>query len=507
MPSNISRMLQYLLNVSAIWFLGLFAFDLLLKDDTYHRYNRAYLLSLLFAGLVIPMLSWQGNPVIYHTPVLAQPVEQAARVKNMLAVSVAQVKPKISTELVLLFIYLLGIFIALVFIAKEIYTLLRLYRSAAKTREQNWMIVETGKEHGVFSVMHYLFVTDKTAYTAHEWTMLLQHEAAHARQGHMLDLVVLQIIKAFMWFNPLVYVFEKRLLLVHEYLADSAGKDKPATYGHFLIEQSMAATPFIVHSFNRSPIKKRIDMLTKTSPRRNSIKLLVALPLAVCSLLCFTKTGFSFDPDDKNTIIFRGNKFEFGFGDKNTSTMPAVKDGKANGKEMIISSNSKADGITLDGAPGGGEVKIMAFSAPMKMNGQQIYCKHEGSTEPEFTGKDGSLTTYLFNGMKEELALLNDGDYNIHISYPIISEAGKIVYYENQGITKRNEKQHIDNAVKKTIDDRIVELLDNAPKYKPAMVAGKPVPYYEPWAFEMGYYISVHNHNVTLAHSEPTMMR
>ncbi len=500
-------MLQYILNVSAIWFLGLFAFDVLLKEDTYHDYNRTYLLGLFVAGFLVPLWSWQGNAVLYHTPMLAAPVEQATKAKAIIVSTAALAKPALSTAMIWFFVYLTGVLIVLSLIAREIFNLVRLYRQGSRTQEQGWTIIETGKGHGVFSIMRFLFVDDRSVYSAEEWHMLLRHEAAHTEKLHLADIVLMQLAKAVLWFHPLVYVFEKRLLLIHEYQADSAGKERPEVYGHFLVEQSMAVAPSIVHSFNRSPIKKRIDMLTKTSPRRNSIKLMVALPLAVCSLLCFTKTGFSFDPDDKNTIIFRGNKFEFGFDGKDANKIPAVKDGKAAGKEMIISSDGKTEGISFDNAPGGGELKIMAFSAPMKMNGQKIYCKHEGSTDPVFRGKDGNLTTYLFNGLKEELSLLNDGDYNIHISYPIISEAGKIVYYENQGITKKNETQVIDNAVKKTIDDKIVQLLDNAPKYKPAMAAGKPVPYYEPWAFEMGYYISVHDHKVTLAHAEPTMLR
>src|SRR5689334_22992080 len=50
-------MIQYLLNITIIWLLSLLCFDLFLKRETWHEYNRSYLLFTLLAGIFIPLYS------------------------------------------------------------------------------------------------------------------------------------------------------------------------------------------------------------------------------------------------------------------------------------------------------------------------------------------------------------------------------------------------------------------------------------------------------------------
>jgi hypothetical protein len=43
-------MLQYLLNATAIWLISLVLFDLFLRRESYHGYNRFYLLFTTLVG-------------------------------------------------------------------------------------------------------------------------------------------------------------------------------------------------------------------------------------------------------------------------------------------------------------------------------------------------------------------------------------------------------------------------------------------------------------------------
>jgi hypothetical protein len=96
--------------------------------------------------------------------------------------------------------------------------------------------------------------------------------------------------------------------MVHEYQADNT-KAQPKEYGNFLVTQAMMQnSPSITHSFNRSPIKNRIVMLTQTSTNRSKYKLIFSVPLAVVCLLFFSKNAISQNNGAKKpSMVHLGN--------------------------------------------------------------------------------------------------------------------------------------------------------------------------------------------------------
>ena len=50
--------------------------------------------------------------------------------------------------------------------------------------------------------------------------IVYQHESYHAQQGHTWDRIFGELIHWFLWFNPLVFLWKRNLLLNHEYDAD-----------------------------------------------------------------------------------------------------------------------------------------------------------------------------------------------------------------------------------------------------------------------------------------------
>lgn len=71
-------MLIYLLNVSVIWGVSLLVFQWLLKQETFHRWNRLYLLLSLAGGLLIPLLSVPATltPGVVTRPEVLQPIRE-----------------------------------------------------------------------------------------------------------------------------------------------------------------------------------------------------------------------------------------------------------------------------------------------------------------------------------------------------------------------------------------------------------------------------------------------
>ncbi len=111
-----------------------------------------------------------------------------------------------------------------------------------------------------------IFVGSRSEYSEGEWGMILAHEQRHSVLLHAVDAALVQTLRIVFWFNPLVYMFSRRLQMVHEYQADKASASQPQEYGRFLVEQAvLQSAPAISQPFNRSPIKNRILMLTKNA--------------------------------------------------------------------------------------------------------------------------------------------------------------------------------------------------------------------------------------------------
>jgi beta-lactamase regulating signal transducer with metallopeptidase domain len=480
-------MFQQLLNTTAIWLLCLLAYDVFLGKETYHRYNRLYLLTSLLLGIILPAITWQADTMVNYAP-LSISLQQVASVKQSIESTVvpttATTTDTLSLSLILWFIYVIGVTFSLILLGREILLLTKLYRKGTRHKEGSWIVVETNQPHGPFSIFNCIFVGNKKLYGEREWSILLSHEGKHISQRHFIDIVFIQLAKIVFWFHPLIYIFQKRILMIHEYEADLVGADMASEYGTFLIEQAILQnTPSITHSFNRSPIKKRIVMLTKRSSKRKMLKALVAIPVALCCMFCFTKSAYSFKKGEDNVVVFKGNKFEF--------DGPVGSTRSVSGKEL-----GKIDGEEVE--------EVIFFPTVVKMNGKPIASFWNVTQKPVFLGKEKSMSIYLLNSIRSEMEKLEDGEYSVNVNNSIIDEKGNLAYYEVEGVTAYNIK--IDKSVKEAIDSKLRDAIENAPKFKPAELNGKAV-VVDFEAIVFGYRVIVKNHNAEIVYRKPQMLK
>lgn len=74
-------MLQYIINASAIWLMSLILFDIFLRKENFHAYNRFYLLFTLLLGALLPLLQWQDTSQPFSGS-FRKPVEQVITAKQ-----------------------------------------------------------------------------------------------------------------------------------------------------------------------------------------------------------------------------------------------------------------------------------------------------------------------------------------------------------------------------------------------------------------------------------------
>ena len=96
---------------------------------------------------------------------------------------------------------------------------------------------------------------------------ILAHEQAHVRCGHSWDLLFFGVLSILQWFNPLVWICQGELKLLHEYEADDAvlkqGIDG-VQYQKLLIRKAIGETQFLqANGFNHAQLKLRIQQMRR----------------------------------------------------------------------------------------------------------------------------------------------------------------------------------------------------------------------------------------------------
>lgn len=108
------------------------------------------------------------------------------------------------------------------------------------------------------------------------------HERVHVEQGHSYDIVFMELLSVFNWFNPVVYFIKKELKFQHECIADEICSTDKVSYAELLLAHAMQTdVNMLRHEFsNQSFLKKRIMMLFKNKSTKNKKYLyLSTLPL------------------------------------------------------------------------------------------------------------------------------------------------------------------------------------------------------------------------------------
>ena len=126
---------------------------------------------------------------------------------------------------------------------------------------------------------------------------IIRHEQNHLRRKHFFDIIFIELLKAFQWFNPAAFLFDRSIRAVHEFQADQECLNSGIpliNYQNLLLNQIFNTRTFnITNSFsNPSLVRKRMEMMTK---RRTSalaaIKLAAVIPMAGIVFLAISAYG------------------------------------------------------------------------------------------------------------------------------------------------------------------------------------------------------------------------
>lgn len=275
---------------------GLFylAYRLLFEKERMHQFKRFYLLFTLALSFAIPLITIETKVEAAPAEVMYLFTPVANNVSSSQSPTVSQSIEQTSIVPFAFFAIYIGITTLLLgrFI-KNMILLVNKIKNGKKSSWQGVTLILNPKESAAYSFMNYIFVsqTDYENHTIDEG--ILQHELAHVKQKHSIDVVIIELLQIFLWFNPLLIFYRKAIQTNHEYLADeSAIHHYPdaSTYQLVLINYIAAQSGLSLTSqFNYLTLKKRLTMMSK----RNSLRVafgrqLLLIPFLGLALFLFS---------------------------------------------------------------------------------------------------------------------------------------------------------------------------------------------------------------------------
>lgn len=248
-----------------------------LRKHTYFAFNRFYLLTALLISLGAPFV------VLPEKAPEALPVAEFT-VEPTTIVFQPEAAPLISTEEILLLVYVLGALGMLIRLGFHLWHIMQTIRSGERLRSGNYILVRASNEDvSSFSFLNYLVMSRKDAEPYGD--VVLRHELVHIRQRHSWDLLWVEAVHVLMWFNPALIFYKRSLKEVHEFIADElATNGDRMQYAHTLVGYAFGVSPNVLTNnfFDTAQLKNRIAMLTKNRSSRWVLgRYLLAVPIII----------------------------------------------------------------------------------------------------------------------------------------------------------------------------------------------------------------------------------
>ncbi|RYU89921.1 hypothetical protein EWM62_10255 [Mucilaginibacter terrigena] len=289
--------LHYLIEANI--YLGVFylCYCLFLNRDTHYMLGRVYLIFSCVMAFILPVTQLSILKPVMPEIQISEPVIQATAIP----VHVQQIKitppvEHLTFDDAIVYLYVCGAVAALLVLLFRLRKLYIITRNNHSMYKDQYKLIHLNDENTAFSFFNYLYIGSNIP----QAETIIAHELVHIRQKHSVDIIFMEVLKVINWFNPFIYLTQRSLKTIHEYIADeqtAANGHDALAYSSFLLNNAYGIQgSSIAHSFfNYNLLKKRIIMLNKNrSGKLARLKYLAALPLCA-GMLCASTLVFSKD--------------------------------------------------------------------------------------------------------------------------------------------------------------------------------------------------------------------
>ncbi|RGV48454.1 TonB family protein [Bacteroides intestinalis] len=446
----------YILKSSVCLVVFYLFYRLLLSRETFHRFNRVALLSILLLSCLLPLVevTVEEQTEVHQTMMTLEQWLMLADMMNTADVTDLQAEEVTVTWIqVALLVYLAGI---LLFALRNGYSLLKLGGLLKSGRKENLSeyidegekvtLIVHDRDIAPFSWMKYIVISEKDL--DENGREILIHELAHIQNRHSWDLLVADICIFFQWFNPASWLLKQELQNIHEYEADETVIEKGVDakqYQLLLIKKAVGTRLYsMANSFNHSKLKKRITMMLKEKSNPwAKLKYLYILPVAAIAVTAFARPEISETAEEISAV--------------KVNDLTAIVEAKATKSTEEVVQVATALKDTAKPV----EVKYIPVEVTEKLQGTPFYEVVEQM--PEYPGGIAASVEYIQKNMRyPEAAEKNGTQGRVTVQF-IIDKEGNVT----------NPK--VLRSVDKDLDAEAIRLVGAMPKWKPGMQKGKAV--------------------------------
>ena len=292
-----NMLLVYTLKSALVLTLLYLPYTLMLRRERFFRLNRLTLLTILLLALVQPLCKVASPESLTQVPVVADTQQLVYQMETAITEAPIYVlgNPEEATawgwQEWLALVYAAGMAAMLCLRICQLVQIRWAMRRGClwRQREDDGVTVCCHVGNGApFSWIRSIYISE--ADYEQNGRAILLHERAHIHLRHSLDILLLTLVEAVQWWNPVIYMLGRSLRNVHEYEADDHVLRQGVSltdYQTLLVRKALADTAYaFANNFNRSHILKRIEMMKR--PPSNPwlrAKVLYVVPLLLFTLV------------------------------------------------------------------------------------------------------------------------------------------------------------------------------------------------------------------------------
>ncbi|NIJ51903.1 M56 family metallopeptidase [Dyadobacter arcticus] len=275
----------YLLKVSLLLGVLTLGYRWMVQFETYSKFNRLLLwLNVLAAWSLplIPLPNWgptriqaefhqsipkiaQAAPAVKHKIAAYNPAPTV--VSHQRLSSLNQKLKSLHVMQWLLVVYISGVLVLASHFFYQVGGLVWvLLRSPKEKSDRRVVFVRNLRSNSPYSFFQWIIVNPEK-HQPGELQHIIAHETEHALQWHSLDLLLAELQRIVLWFNPFAWFHQKLVQANLEYLADRAVLDggfERKQYQYSLLNAILCTTEVpLTTSFAQSLLKNRIKMMNK----------------------------------------------------------------------------------------------------------------------------------------------------------------------------------------------------------------------------------------------------
>ena len=450
-------MMTYLLKVNLIWVQLTGLYMLLLRRDTFFSWKRFTLLGIYAAGWLLPLTEpglWHdGNEAVAELYINLglidiQGVPTAPTEKSLLA-SIAW------SELLLWGVYLCGVSILLVRLLVQLISICRLRLRSTTVYINKVKILEPAKPQPPFSFFGWIFLSP-SRHTPEEQQEILDHELAHVRQHHSIDVLLTELHCIVCWLNPIVWLMKHEVRSNLEYLADARvlaqGHNRKGYQIHLLALSYPMAIANLYNHFNVSPLKKRINMMNKKrSSNAGILKYLLILPLCALISLVINADAWAatLPQQEKKNVTYSGTVVD---ADGNKLANVRIRYYNA---QMLAGEKQRTNMVVVLGAP------VPSMDELAQKGTDHVY--QAVDEMPQFPGGNRAMMAYIGQNIKYPAEAVAKGIEGRVLVQFVVNKEGDL------------QDIKVMKSIDPLLDQEAIRVISSMPKWTPGKLKGEAV--------------------------------